>query len=263
MRSRIAFPATTLLILVTVSVLLPALPALNPDSIHLGRRLEKPSSSFILGTDELGRDLFSRIVKGSALSMKLTAVSLLLAVLLGGFFGGMAGYSGGAPDYFLRRFMDVLLALPGLLLAILIMAFFKKGEYSLIMALTATSWIGYARTSRMTAKVLKKAGFVESAVVSGAGPVTIWKKHIFRNILPVLMTQATAGAAGIIMTESGLSFLGLGISPPAPSIGGILSTGCDYLLESPHIVILASLYLLALLWSLYRISDGLQEMAGQ
>lgn len=252
-------PFLIIIIFVAISLLSPILHLKNPEAINLERRLESPSFQNILGTDELGRDLFSRIIYGSKISIKLCFVSLFFAIIFGGFLGGMAGFSSGIFDFVFSRIIDLLLSLPGILLSILILAFFKRGEFSLIIALTLTSWIGYAKTSRIIASRLRKENFIESALISGAGKFHIWKKHIFPNVFPVLMTQATVGAAGIIMTESALSFLGLGLPPPAPTIGGILSNGCDYIIESPHIVICSAIYLLVFLWALYKSADVLKE----
>lgn len=252
-------PFFILSLIVLISIASPYLPFKDPNSIDLKRRLESPSFLNILGTDELGRDLLSRIVFGSRISIKICFISLILAITLGGFLGGMAGFSKGLLDFVFSRFIDVLLSLPGILLSILILAFFKRGEIALIFALSITSWIGYAKTARIISRRLKKENFIESSIISGAGKFHIWKKHIFPNIFPVLATQATVGAAGIILTESALSFLGLGLPPPTPTIGAILSSGCDYLIESPHIVVFSAFYLLTFLWALYRTSDVLNE----
>lgn len=253
------FPFFILFIIVFLSLSVEFLPLKNPTKINLERRLENPSFSNIFGTDELGRDLFSRILWGSRLSIKLCSLTLFLAILLGGFLGGLCGFSMGLLDFLFSRFVDLLMALPGILLSILILTFFKRGEFALIVALSLTSWIAYAKTSRVVAKRLRKENFIEISILSGAGKWHILKYHIFPNIFPLLLTQATVGAAGIIMTESALSFLGLGLPPPTPTLGGILSSGCDYLIESPHIVIFSSLYLLIFLWSLYRCADELKE----
>lgn len=240
----------------------PVLLPLSPNEIHLERRLEAPSRGFLLGTDELGRDLFSRIVSGSRLSLRLTAICVVLSLFLGGLLGSLAGYIGGIADLAVSRLVEVLLALPGILLAILILAFFRRGEYALVLALTATSWVGYARTARALAMQLKKENYIEVSRISGAGFIFVYRKHLMPNILPVLSAQATVGAASIIMAESGLSFLGLGVSPPAPSLGGILSTGCDYLIEAPHMVVFTSISLLSILWALYRLSDEMRKAGG-
>ncbi len=257
MKNKIIFPLTILTIMTALAFVSPIFS--NPFSINLEKRLSSPDSNNILGTDELGRDLFARLTYGSRISIELTFISLFFAIGLGGLLGGIAGYYGGFPDFTITKIMDVLLSLPGILLAIVIMTFFKRGELSLIFALTTTSWISYARTSRTISANLRETNFVESAKISGGGFYYIFKHHIFPNLFPVLFTQATVGAATIIMTESSLSFLGLGLLPPTPSIGGIISSGCDYLLESPHIIIFSSFYLLVLLWSLYRIADVLRE----
>ena len=260
MRKRLSFPVILLLFWLLLAAAGPLALSLHPSEIHLERRLEGPSSVFPLGTDELGRDLLSRIVFGSRLSLKLTMVSLSLSLLLGGLLGALAGFKGGVADIAISRLIDVLLALPGILLAILILAFFRRGEYSLVLALTISSWVGYARTARAMARQLRGQSFIEAASLSGGGFVFIFRKHLLPNIFPVLAAQATVGAASIIMAESGLSFLGLGVPPPIPSLGGILTNGCDYMLEAPHIIVFTSISMLSVLWGLYKLSDDLRTM---
>ncbi|HPA26821.1 MAG TPA: ABC transporter permease [Acidobacteriota bacterium] len=260
MRKKMSFPVLLLLSWLLLTAAGPLALSLHPSEIHLERRLEGPSSGFPLGTDELGRDLLSRIVFGSRLSLKLTIVSLSLSLLLGGLLGALAGFKGGVADLAISRLIDLLLALPGILLAILILAFFKRGEFSLVLALTISSWVGYARTARAMARQLRDQSFMEAACLSGGGFLFIFRKHLLPNIFPVLGAQATVGAASIIMAESGLSFLGLGVPPPAPSLGGILTNGCDYLLEAPHIIIFTSISMLSVLWGLYKVADDFRTM---
>jgi len=260
MSNKVFLPLALLAIWLAAAIAAPLFFDLKPTEIHLDHRLEKPSSRFPLGTDELGRDLLSRLIYGSGLSLKLTIVSITLSLLLGCVLGSLGGFAGGIADFAVSRTIEVLLALPGILLAILILAFFKRGEYSLILALTATSWVGYARTARAIAMQLRNQSFIEASEAIGGKFLFIWSRHLFPNTFPVLSAQATIGAAGIVMAESGLSFLGLGVPPPAPSIGGILSNGCDYLFEAPHIVTFTSLYLLAILWGLYKFSDNMREL---
>lgn len=262
MRIEPSIPLILLVLWLLLTILGPVFMAFHPSDIHLENRLESPSRRFLLGTDELGRDLLSRIIAGSRLSLKLTAISLILSLLIGGLLGSLAGYRGGVSDFAICRLIEVLLALPGILLAILILAFFRRGEYALVLALTVTSWVGYARTSRAMAMQLRTENFMESARLSGAGFLFIFRKHLLPNIFPVLAAQATVGAASIIMAESGLSFLGLGVPPPAPSLGSILSNGCDYMLEAPHIIVITSFSLLSVLWGLYKLSDDLRSMKG-
>lgn len=262
MRIKLSVPVIILISWVMLSFAGPLLLPVHPGEVHLERRLEAPSGDFLCGTDELGRDLLSRIILGSRLSLRLTAVCMALSLLLGGLLGSLAGFLGGFADMAISRLVEVLLALPGILLAILILAFFRRGEYALVLALTATSWVGYARTSRALAMQLKKENFVQVSRLCGAGFPFVYRNHLMPNIFPVLSAQAAVGAASIIMAESGLSFLGLGVSPPTPSLGGILSTGCDYLIEAPHIVVFTSLSLLSILWALYRLSDEMRKTGG-
>lgn len=257
MKNKLILPLTIITFFTVSSFISPLI--FDPYNINLEKRLSPPDLVNIFGTDELGRDLFVRIFCGLKISIKLTLLTLILSISLGGIMGSIAGYFGKYLDFFLTKLIDLLLALPGILLAIVIMTFFRRGELPLLFALTLTSWIGYARIARSLTLRLKTLGFMEWSSVSGASYLHLFKNHIFPNIFPILSAQASSGAASIIMTESGLSFLGLGLPPPEPSLGQIVSSGSDYLLEAPHIIIFSSLCLLVLLWSLYKISDALRE----
>jgi peptide/nickel transport system permease protein len=226
-------------------------------SIHLDARLQGPSARFPLGTDDLGRDVLSRLLVGSRVSLAVAVASLLLSALLGAPAGLLAGYLGGAADSVACRVMDILMAIPGVLLAISIVAFVGKGFTPLVVALSVTGWVGYARLARVSAMGLRTREFVSASVSLGAGTPRIVLCHIFPNTAGLLAVQSAAGAAGIILSEASLSFLGLGVQPPHPSWGEMLASGCDTLLEAPHLALIPGVCLFAVVWALYAFGEGL------
>lgn len=241
------------------ALLAPALAPYPCTQLDLADRLEGPSTRHWLGTDDLGRDVLSRLLYGGRVSLVVVGLSLGLALSAGLLAGTFSGYLGGAADALLGRTMDVLLAMPGILLAIAILAYVGRGFGPLVLALSATAWVGYARVARSMALSLKERDFVLAARASGARAPRTVLRHLVPHTAGVLAVQAAAGAAGVLLAEAGLSFLGLGIQPPHPSWGETLSTGCDYLLEAPHLALAPGSLLFLAVWSLNTLGEALSE----
>lgn len=227
--------------------------------VDLAHRLEGISGRHLLGTDDLGRDVVSRVLYGARVSLAVTALSLLMALSIGTASGILSGYAGGWVDQVTGRVMDVLLALPGILLAITILAYVGRGFTPLILALSATAWVGYGRLARSLALTLKSRDFVVASRALGAPTSHILARHILPHAAGVLSVQAAAGAAGVLLAEAGLSFLGLGIQPPNPSWGEMLATGCDYLLEAPHLALVPGTLLFLTVWAFNTLGEELAE----
>ncbi len=225
----------------------------------LEHRLEGPSARAWMGTDDLGRDVLSRALYGARVSLAVTAAALAIALAAGTLLGAAAGYWGGPLDQALGRTVDVLLALPGILLAIAVVAYVGRGFAPLVLALSATAWVGYARVARALALSLRGREFVTASLASGAGGVHVLRRHILPHALGILWVQAGAGAASVMLAEAGLSFLGLGIQPPHPSWGEMLATGCDYLLEAPHLALVPGALLFSAVWALNTLGEALSE----
>jgi peptide/nickel transport system permease protein len=237
----------------------PLLSPADPAATDLAHRLQGPSAAHPLGTDDLGRDVLSRLLTGGRISLAVAGVSLALALVVGSTVGLLAGYAGGWLDLLVGRLMDILLALPGILLAISIVAFVGRGYVPLVLALSATAWVAYARLARSLALSLRERDFVLASRAMGATRAGILARHLAPNAARALGAQAAAGAAGVLLSESGLSFLGLGVQPPAPSWGGLLSTGCDYLLEAPHMALCAGAILFLAVWAFNGLGEVLPE----
>ena len=231
-----------------------------PAAIDLNHRLSPPSAAHFFGTDELGRDTFSRIVYGARISL-LVAVSVVACSLsLGLVLGGLAGFYGGLLDTFLNIFvMNAFLALPGILLAIAFVAFLGPGLLNLVLALSIGGWVGYARLVRAQVLAVREREFVEAARALGASDLRVFTRHILPNILQPLIVQSAIGMAGAVLAEATLSFLGLGVPPPAASWGGMLNDARLHLFDSPHLVVFPALAVMFCVLSFNFLGDALRD----
>lgn len=254
-RARLAW---VFLILWTAGALLAPLLAPAPyAATDLSARLQSPTWRHLLGTDDLGRDVLSRALYGSRISLAVTAMSLALALLLGTAVGLLSGYLTGTLDMITGRVVDLLLALPGILLAITLLAYVGRGLAPLVLALSCTAWVGYARMARSLALCLREREFVLASRAAGGGTAHIVWRHLLPQALPVLAAQAAAGGAGVLLSEAGLSFLGLGVQPPQPSWGEMLAAGCDVLLEAPHLALVPGALIFSAVWALNVLGEDL------
>lgn len=227
-----------LTIFVFAGVAAPLLAPYSPASIDLVHRLQGLSTTHPAGTDELGRDTFSRLLWGARISLAVSITVVGISLALGITIGGLAGYLGGWVDTALTTFaMNTFLALPGILLAIAFAAFLGPGFSNLVLALAIGGWAGYARLVRAQVMAVRDREYVDAARALGAGGMRIFFRHILPNIVQPIVVQAAIGMAGVILAEATLSFLGLGIPSPAPSWGAMLSDARLHLFDSPHLVL--------------------------
>ena len=208
-----------------IALLAPILAPYPPADIDLAHRLESPSGHHWLGTDQLGRDVFSRMLYGARISMGVGVVSIGLATAVGVLIGAAAGYQGGRLDSFLMRATDIMLCFPAIFLILAAVAFVGPSTLNLMLIIGLTGWMGLARLVRAEVLSLKEREFVLAAQAIGASPARIIFRHLLPNALPPVLVSATLGVGGAILTESALSFLGIGIQPPTPSWGNILAEG--------------------------------------
>ncbi|MBV8062675.1 MAG: ABC transporter permease, partial [Nevskia sp.] len=219
-----------ILVYILLGLLAPLIAPYSPTAQHLPEgRLLKPSWEHWCGTDDLGRDVLSRLRYGTRISLPVSFLSVALALLAGGLIGVVAGYYGGRLDNVLMRLLDVLLAFPSILLAILIVAVLGPNLMNAMLAIGIVNIPGYARLARATALTLKHQEYIEAAVACGSTPSTIIARHIVPNSLSPLVVQGTLGLGGAILEIAGLSFLGLGAQPPAPEWGSMLSNAQQYM----------------------------------
>lgn len=250
-----------LLVLFTAMALLASLLApYDPAAIDLPHRLLSPNGAHWLGTDELGRDILSRILFGARISLTVAISVVSLSLSLGMIVGGLAGYYGGWVDTALNIFlMNAFLALPGILLAIAFVAFLGPGLLNLVLALSISGWVGYARLVRAQVLAVREREFVEASRALGAGDLRIFVRHILPNIVQPILVQAAIGMAGAVLAEATLSFLGLGIPAPAPSWGSMLNDARAHLFDSPHLVVFPALAVMGCVLSFNFIGDALRD----
>jgi peptide/nickel transport system permease protein len=231
-----------------------------PSSIDLLHRLEGPSSSHLFGTDELGRDTFSRLLWGARLSLAVSVSVVAVSLALGLSIGGLAGYWGGWVDTALTTFaMNTFLALPGILLAIAFAAFLGPGFSNLVLALAIGGWAGYARLVRAQVMAVRDREYVDAARALGASGLRIFFRHILPNIVQPILVQAAIGMAGVILAEATLSFLGLGIPAPAPSWGSMLNDARSHLFDSPHLILFPAVAVMLCIFSFNFVADALRD----
>ena len=232
----------------------------NPSNIDLPSRLQPPSGAHWFGTDELGRDIFSRVIYGARISMLVGSSVVAGSLLLGMILGSIAGYYGGLSDKFFNVVvMNAFLSFPGILLAIAFVAFLGPGIFNLILALCIGGWVGYARLVRAQVLAVKEKEFVEAARALGASDWRIVSRHILPNIIQPVIVQAAIGMAGAVLAEATMSFLGLGVPPPTASWGSMLNDGRAHLFDAPHLVLFPALAVMLAVLSFNFIGDALRD----
>jgi peptide/nickel transport system permease protein len=251
---------TLLAIFVICAVFAPWLAPQDPAKLDLTGRLMGPSWAHWFGTDELGRDILSRTLFGARISL-IVAVSVVgLSLAVGLVAGGLAGFYGGWTDTVVNIYVtNAFMALPGILLAIAFVAFMGPGLGNVILALAISGWVGYARLVRAQVMAVKEKEFVEAARALGATDLRVMGRHILPNILQPLIVQAAIGMAGAVLAEATLSFLGLGVPPPAASWGSMLNDARSHLFDSPHLVFFPAMAVMLCVLSFNFIGDALRD----
>jgi peptide/nickel transport system permease protein len=237
----------------------PALVPFDPAEQELPLRLEGPTGLHWFGLDELGRDIFARVLYGARISLLVGLVVVGVSASIGIVLGAVAGYFGGRIDEAISRVIDILLAFPGLLLAIALVAVLGPSLANVILALALIGWVGYARLVRGQVLRAREFEFVQAARALGASTPRVLVRHVIPTVLPAVSVQATLGMAGAILAEASLSFLGLGVQPPTPSWGTMLSYGKAHLLEAPHLTIFPGVAIAVLVLGFNFLGDGLRD----
>ena len=233
----------------------------DPAQIDLPARLQRPSSQHWFGTDELGRDILSRVIYGSRISMLVGASVVAVSLALGLIIGSIAGYYGGGIDRFVNVvLMNAFLSFPGILIAIAFVAFRGPGILNLVLALSLGGWVGYARLVRAQVLGAREREYVEAARALGAGDIRIVARHILPNIIQPVIVQAAIGMAGAILAEATMSFLGLGVPPPTASWGAMLNDSRAHLFDAAHLVIFPALAVMLAVLSFNFIGDALRDL---
>lgn len=251
--------ASSILIFWLVAVVLGRLLQLNPNAIDLNAILSAPNFSYLLGADDLGRSLLARLLRGVEVSLMVSVIVTVITMLLGVSVGLLAGFYGGKIDRALMQITDVFLAFPGILLAIAFSAVLGPGLVNLMIALSITGWVSYARLTRGQALGLRHRQHVLAAESLGASVPRLIFRHILPLLTSILVVEATYSLASVMIAEASLSFLGLGIQAPNASWGAMLRDGVRYMLIAPHYVLIVGLSLMSLILAINLGGDYLRD----
>jgi oligopeptide transport system permease protein len=227
--------------------------------VNFGRLNEAPSRDYPLGTDQIGRDLFSRMIYGARVSMLVGLGAQVIVVLLGVPIGALSGYLGGRTDLLLTRFIDVMYAFPRLLFVILVMSMLGAGLMNIFIAIGLTGWVGIARQTRAQVLAIREKEFIDGARALGAGFTRLLVRHILPNALTPIVVAVTFGIPEAIFTEAALSFIGVGINPPTPSWGQMVGEGQQYLRSYWHLCVFPSIAIAVTMLAFTFFGDGVRD----
>jgi ABC-type dipeptide/oligopeptide/nickel transport system permease subunit len=247
------------LIVAGVALFAPLIAPLPYDATDLLNVFAPPDAINLLGTDKLGRDILSRLIFGARTSLVVGISVMLVTIAFGTALGMVAGYFGGRTDTLIMRGVDIMLAFPEVVFAILVAAVLGPGIATVIVALSLVWWPGIARLARSLVLVHKQELYVDAAIVAGASPFEILRRHLLPNIIPPLLVRASVGIGLIIMAEATLSFLGLGVQEPTPSWGGMIRDGLPALRSDPYLAISSSIVLGITIIGFNLFGDGLRD----
>ena len=245
--------------LLVTAMMAPWLAPRDPAAVRLSESLERPTLSCPLGKDPLGRDVLSRLVYGARVSVVVAFTTVAISLAAGTLLGFLAGYYGGILDDLIMRVVDILLAFPGILLAVALTSVLGPSLRNVVLALCVMGWVGYARIVRAQVLAIRERDFVQAARAIGAEDFRILWRHILPNVLAPLIVEATFGASGAILGEAGLSFLGLGTQPPSPSWGSMLNEGRQFLFVAPHLTLAPGIAIMIVVLGLNFLGDGLRD----
>ncbi|HEY3490626.1 MAG TPA: ABC transporter permease [Candidatus Deferrimicrobiaceae bacterium] len=259
-RNKLALAGGAVILILSLLSAFPSLvTSADPSRIDTANLLAPPSSAHPLGTDELGRDVLTRMIHGAHISLQVGFVSMGIATAIGLLMGLSAGYFGGWIDAVISRFIDIMLCFPSFFLILSVIAFLGPSIYNIMAIIGLTGWMGVARLVRAETLSLKERDFVAAARAQGAGSGRIIFRHILPNALAPVLVSATLGVAGAILVESGLSFLGIGVQPPTPSWGNILTAGKDNIESAWWLSLYPGLAILVTVLGYNLLGEGIQE----
>ncbi len=253
------FGAVIILFLLLTALFAPLLAPYDPFEQNIMQGLEKPNKAHWFGQDKLGRDLLSRVIYGSRISLWVGISTVSISLIVGVAIGAISGFYGGLTDDLFMRLVDILMAFPGILLAIAMVAVLGPGLNHVILALCLIGWVGYARLVRGQILYLRELEYVTAARAIGANPGRIITRHLLPNLIAPLIVEATFGMAGAILAEASLSFLGLGTQPPTPSWGSMLNEGREFLLLASHHTTFPGLAIMLVILGFNFLGDALRD----
>jgi peptide/nickel transport system permease protein len=250
---------SSILILWMLTAIFGQLLQLSPNQIDLPHILATPAADHLLGNDELGRPVLDRLILGARTSFLVALWVVLISATVGTLLGAFAAYSGGYIDLVLVRIIDIFLAFPGILLAIALAGVMGPGIENVVIALSIVGWVGFARLARAQVLSLKHRDHISAAIALGQGRMAIVTRHLLPLIVAPLIIETTFGVAGVVIAEAGLSFLGLGVQPPAASWGSMIRDGSRYMLVAPHLVMAPGICIMLVVLSINILGDRLRD----
>jgi peptide/nickel transport system permease protein len=259
-KNRLAFfGGIIVLMLFTIAILAPFIVPHDPDAIDVKHVLEPPSLQHLFGTDDLGRDILSRVIYGSRISLAVGFVAVGIATIIGIILGALSGYYGRSMDTVIMRFVDIMLAIPTFFLILAVIAMLEPGIWNIMIVIGLTSWMGVARLVRAEFLSLKEREFVLAARALGASDFRIIFRHILPNAMSPVLVSAVLGIAGAVLVESALSFLGIGVQPPTASWGNILTIGKDNIEIAWWISVFPGLAIFATVLAYNLLGEGIRD----
>jgi len=260
-RNRLAMlGAFIILSLAVAAIIAPLVAPFNPDQQDVLHRLEPPSPKHLLGTDDLGRDLLSRIIYGTRVSLLVGFVAIGIAIVIGSILGLLSGYFGGWLDTVIMRLVDIMLCFPTFFLILMVIAFLEPNIWNVMAVIGLTGWPGLTRLVRGECLSIREREFVQAAKVLGLSNIRVMFVHLLPNVMAPILVTATLGIGGAILTESALSFLGLGVQPPTPSWGNILTAGKDYITMAWWLSLYPGLAILITVLAYNLLGEGLRDV---
>jgi len=247
-------------VLICVAVFAPYIAPYAPDAQHLSARLAVPAEKYILGTDDLGRDTFSRMVYGVRISLTVGFIAVGISVVIGTCLGLISGFFGGKVDTFIMRLVDIMLCFPTFFLILLVIAFLEPNIYNVMIVIGLTSWPGLTRLVRAEVLSMREREFILAAKLLGLSTPRIFFVHLLPNVISPIIVSATLGVGDAILTESGLSFLGLGVQPPTASWGQMLSSGKEYIYVAWWLTLFPGIAILLSVLSFNLLGEGLRDI---
>ena len=260
-RNRISWVGVVLLlILVSLALFAPVISPYNPVEQHITDQFKGPSAKYWLGTDEYGRDLFTRIVWGARISLTVGTVSVILGMIVGSILGMYAGYKGGMRDELIMRVMDVFMSIPTLLMGLFVVAVLGPNMANLIIAIALTVAPRFARIARAPTVSIKERDYIEACRAMGFSDLRIMLVHVLPNILGDIIVMGSLWVATAVRIEASLSFIGLGVPPPTPTWGGMVREGFEKMLDSPGASIFPGIFILLTVFAFNLLGDGLRDV---
>jgi peptide/nickel transport system permease protein len=249
-----------IVLLIAIAVFAPAIAPHDPAAQDLSLRLKPPSLQFPIGTDQYGRDLLSRLIYGTTISLSVAVVAVAILIGVGTLLGGIAGYFGGPVDMLIMRFVDVMLSLPNFFLLVAIVALFGPSLVTTMLVIGLTSWMGTARLVRGQFLQLRGQEYIHAARAAGASDARVIGRHLLPNTLPIIIVQASLFTSYAILIEASLSFLGLGAQPPTPSWGNMLNEGKAFMRSAWWVMTFPGVAIFVTVLAFNLLGDGLREV---